>query len=59
MQLSACIGAMAALNHGPDWPVGELSIPPMLLPNFAFSIVTSITVTSILSMAAAKAGYRP
>lgn len=62
-----CIGAiafalvllalMAGLDHAADLQIGALAVPPLLLPYFAFSIVTSVTITSIFSMAAATADY--
>ncbi|HQS68062.1 MULTISPECIES: MFS transporter [unclassified Novosphingobium] len=54
----ALFGAMAALDHQPDWQIGSLSVPPLLLPYFAFSVVTSITITGIFSMAAASVDYQ-
>lgn len=51
------LAAMAGLDHASDLQFGALAIPPLLLPYFAFSIVTSITITGIFSMAAATADY--
>lgn len=53
----ALFAAMAASDHLPDWRIGRFSVPPLLLPYFAFSIVTSITITGIFSMAAASVDY--
>lgn len=52
-----CLAAMAGLDHAGDWQIGSLAVPPLLLPYFAFSIITSITITGIFSMAAATADY--
>ncbi|WP_240481629.1 MFS transporter [Novosphingobium fuchskuhlense] len=49
--------AMAGLDHAPDVEIGSLAVPPLLLPYLAFSIVTSVTITGIFSMAAATADY--
>ncbi|WP_353227803.1 glycoside-pentoside-hexuronide (GPH):cation symporter [Novosphingobium sp.] len=64
---SGCIGAiglalalfwlMAGLETAPDWHVGAISVPPLLLPYFAFSIVTSVTITGIFTMAANAVDY--
>ncbi len=53
----ALLAAMAGLDHAADWQIGALTVPPLLLPYFAFSIVTSVTITGIFSMAAATADY--
>lgn len=53
----ALLAAMAGLDHASDLQLGGLSVPPLLLPYFAFSIVTSVTITGIFSMAAATADY--
>jgi sugar (glycoside-pentoside-hexuronide) transporter len=53
----ALLAAMAGLDHAADWQIGGLAVPPLLFPYFAFSIVTSITITGIFSMAAATADY--
>lgn len=53
----ALFAAMASLDHAPDWKLGGLSVPPLLVPYFAFSIITSITITGIFSMAAASVDY--
>lgn len=62
-----CIGAigvslmlfwvMAAIDGAPDWQLGEISFPPLLLPYFGFSIVTAITITGIFTMAAESVDY--
>lgn len=52
-----CLAAMAGLDHASDWQIGGLDVPPLLLPYFAFSIITSVTITGIFSMAAATADY--
>lgn len=51
------LAAMAGLDHAADLQIGALAVPPLLLPYFAFSIVTSVTITGIFSMAAATADY--
>ena len=51
------LAAMAGLDHAADLHFGALAVPPLLLPYFAFSIVTSVTITAIFSMAAATADY--
>ena len=53
----ALLAAMAALDHAAEVQIGTLAVPPLLLPYFAFSIVTSVTITGIFSMAAATADY--
>jgi sugar (glycoside-pentoside-hexuronide) transporter len=50
-------GLMAAVDSAPDWTIGTISVPPLLLPYFAFSIVTSITITGIFTMAANAVDY--
>jgi sugar (glycoside-pentoside-hexuronide) transporter len=62
-----CIGAillalvllalMAGLDHAADLRLGAIAVPPLLLPYLAFSIVTSVTITGIFSMAAATADF--
>lgn len=49
--------AMAAVDDAPDLGIGGLAVPPLLLPYFAFSIVTSITITGIFAMAAESVDY--
>ncbi|WP_246134984.1 MFS transporter [Novosphingobium sediminis] len=53
----ALLGMMSALDHAADLRIGSLAVPPLLLPYFAFSIVTSVTITGIFSMAASTADY--
>jgi GPH family glycoside/pentoside/hexuronide:cation symporter len=50
-------GLMAAVDAAPAWAIGTISFPPLLLPYFAFSIVTSITITGIFTMAANAVDY--
>jgi len=62
-----CIGAilvsiglfwlMALVDQAADFMIGALAVPPLLLPYFAFSIVTSITITGIFTMAAESVDY--
>lgn len=53
----ALLAAMAGLDDAADLQIGALTVPPLLLPYFAFSIATSVTITGIFSMAAATADY--
>ncbi len=53
----ALLALMAGLDHAADLHIGALVLPPLLLPYFAFAIVTSVTITAIFSMAASTADY--
>lgn len=53
----ALLTALAGLDRAADLQIGGFAVPPLLLPYFAFSIVTSVTITGIFSMAAATADY--
>lgn len=53
----AMLAAMAGLDRAPDLHFGALAVPPLLIPYFAFAIITSVTITGIFSMAAATADY--
>lgn len=48
---------MAAIDSLPDWQLGGIAFPPLLLPYFGFSIVTAITITGIFTMAAESVDY--
>lgn len=62
-----CVGAivvalglfwvMSRFDSAADWTVLGIGIPPLLLPYLAFSIITSITITGIFTMAAESVDY--
>ncbi len=48
---------MAAVDQSPDWIIGGVGVPLLLFPYFAFSVITSITITGIFTMAAESVDY--
>lgn len=53
----ALFWSMAAIDQAVDITIGPLAFPPFLLPYLVFSIVTSITITGIFTMAAESVDY--